>query len=74
MNEAALESLPQDHPLRNATLIAIGAEYKFPVAKNWRPVLASFKIARCCFNDLGEAWVKNITWRATVNPQSSKGS
>lgn len=63
--DEALETLPKDHPLRNAALIDIGAEYKSPTAKDWRAVLPSFRIARYCFNDLGPAWVNHSTWRAT---------
>lgn len=66
MDETLLESLPQEHPLRTRALIDIGAEYKARDAKAWRKVLPTFKIAGCCFNDLGPAWVSSTTWRATT--------
>lgn len=63
-----LAQLPHDHPLRNAPLIDIGAEYRsrggrMPSA--WRPVRDAFLIARCTYNELSHVWTDHDDWRAT---------
>lgn len=60
-----LSELPEDHPNRNVSLLEIGAVYKAPDEKIWRPVLASFGIAKKTYNQLGETWIKNQHWKAT---------
>jgi hypothetical protein len=49
-----LSTLPHDHPLRNKPLA--GAFYNMNGGKALFEVKPAFKIAKCCFNDLGEAW------------------
>lgn len=64
-----LSDLPVEHPLRNASLLSIGAQHRWigsPAGKGWRPVMPSWRIAPRCFNDLGSAWTDNSQWRATV--------
>ena len=64
-----LSSLPTDHPLRNAPLLAIGAQSHWvgsAPGKDWKPVEASWRIAMSCFNDLGPSWTANTEWRATA--------
>jgi hypothetical protein len=63
----ALAELPPEHPLRNAGLAAIGAEYQWAHTKepdHWHQVTKSFKIAKNTFNELGPRWTVNYVWRA----------
>jgi len=60
-----LDTLPQDHPLRNIPLCDIGAQYRWVYSKgNPRPVLRAFGIARNAFNELGQVWTKEYEWYA----------
>ncbi len=57
-------ALDPEHRLRNAPLSEIGAEYRPVDTKTWKRVSASYKIARCTFNQLGPAWTGATDWRA----------
>lgn len=65
-NPLCLGVLPVDHPLRNVPLVSIGAETRWRHGSQWEAVEFHWKIARLSFNDLGDAWVDNWEWRATV--------
>lgn len=53
---ATLAALPAAHPLRNKPLA--GALYNMNGGKALFEVKEAFKIAKLCYNDLGEAWTK----------------
>ena len=59
----ALEELPEDHPLRNAPLHSIGAEYKPKNGHVWFSIdphgLGTYK-----FNDLYGGWERFNIFRA----------
>lgn len=67
-----LSALPGEHPLRNAPLLAIGAQNRWPGSppgkKGWVTVGKKWRIATCTFNDLGPAWTAHLEWRASSNP------
>lgn len=60
-----LKQLPREHPLRNAPLADIGAEYQWEKGGPWKQVFHSFRIAGSTFNSLGAVWTDDWTWRAT---------
>jgi hypothetical protein len=60
-----LDTLQPDHPLRNAPLCDIGAQYRWVYSKGRpRPVLRAFGIARNTFNQLGAVWTEQYEWYA----------
>lgn len=61
-----LDSLPIDDPYRNTPLITIGAYYKPLSSPYAREVLPSFGIAKVTYNQLGEVWLKDTEWYATI--------
>jgi hypothetical protein len=63
-----LNDFPQEHPLRNAPLIKIGAFYLARGSKVWREVFPAFGIAKFTYNELGEVWTKWDRWKATKIP------
>jgi hypothetical protein len=60
-----LNDLPQEHPLRNAPLIKIGAFYLARGSKVWREIFPAFGISKFTYNELGEVWTKWDLWKAT---------
>lgn len=61
-----LNTLPEDHPLRNTPLGELNAEYQWVHGnpKLWRTVrVGAPKLVPFTFNQLGEAWTKWDTWR-----------
>jgi hypothetical protein len=72
-----LAELSPEHPLRNAPLVEIGAEYRWcggKVPTLWRPVRDAYLIAKSTYNELGPAWTQHDEWRATRDQStSSKG-
>lgn len=69
MPNQILSSLPPDHPLRNAPLLAIGAQNRWtggPPDKGWKSVKPNWAIAGRSFNDLGPAWTAHTEWRGTI--------
>jgi len=63
-----LSELPGDHALRNAPLVAIGAQNRWPGSppgKGWVTVGKQWRIASCSYNDLGPAWTGHLQWRAS---------
>jgi len=68
VSDIYLADLPQVHPLRNRPLLDIGAATKWKQAeKGWTRVKNSWRIANCCYNDLGSAWTEFSDWRANAN-------
>lgn len=65
MKDLILGDLPVDHPLRTSPLSAIGAETRWVHGKQWKTVEPHWKIATCCYNQLGGAWTDSSVWRAT---------
>ena len=64
-----LAELPEHHPLRNAPLAAINAEYRWAGdVKNkpgeWKMINVHHKIANNTYNELGNAWRNCTEWRA----------
>lgn len=59
----ALDELPVGHPLRTASLISIGAQFRWVGNMAWRSVGKTWRIAQCCFDDLGPAWTAHSHWR-----------
>jgi hypothetical protein len=59
-----LKTLPADHPLRNRPLAEIGAEYSNRGGP-WKQVLPSYRIAKACYNALGDIWTTHDEWRCT---------
>lgn len=62
MSKINLASLPVDHPARTAPLCDIGATYELHAAKGKKTVGAHWRIAKCCYNDLGPAWTETADW------------
>lgn len=63
----SLKALPISHALRNRPLAEIGARYSnVNGTGKWTTVTAAFGIAKCTFNDLGQAWKENNLWQAPL--------
>lgn len=60
-----LGQLSPGHPLRNTPLKAIQAECRNLHSKNWCPV-ATWKIGKNTFNELGAAWTETNEFRVNV--------
>lgn len=61
-----LGELDSGHPLRNAPLASIAAAFRYldqPKGR-WHIIQPHWKIANCCFNDLGPTWTEFVEWRA----------
>ena len=61
-----LRNLPEEHPMRNALLVDIGAEYKKTMWLEWRPILrGSGKFEDRTYNQLDGPWLADYyQWRA----------
>lgn len=59
-----LESLEYSHPLRNTSLVEIGAKYRKKGTLTLFPVGPAFGIAKVTYNQLGKSW-KHDEWFAT---------
>ncbi len=67
-----LNTLPEEHPLRNTLLIEIDAEFKGHFAYEYRKVEPGHGFASQTYNDLGGKWATAlVTWRV---PQSAAPS
>lgn len=60
-----LHQLPVCHNLRCMPLGCIDAEVRNVGSKTWRS-LASWKIAKASFNQLGPVWTANNEFRVTI--------
>lgn len=60
-----LHELPVWHPDRNRPLA--GCFYRGKNEKTWKEIKSSFRIARCNYNDLGDAWTGTsvFSWKKT---------
>lgn len=61
-----IHTLDPTHPLRNAKLAEINAEYRQCGTKTWFPITPAFGIAKKTYNELGEVWTKNHEWQSTL--------
>lgn len=57
-----LHELPIGHPLRGQPLGPMAAQCRNLHSKEWRD-LARWHIARCAYDDLGEAWTATSEFR-----------
>ena len=57
-----LAELPPGHTLRTRTLGAANAECRNKLSKEWRQI-ARWRIATCCYDDLGPAWTDTSEFR-----------
>jgi len=60
-----LAELPPGHTLRTRSLGAANAECRNKLSKEWRKI-ARWRIATCCYDDLGPAWTDTSEFRAPV--------
>lgn len=58
--------------LRTQPLVDIGAYFIYAGQKTKRYVGPTWKIAHCTFNQLGEAWTKDVEWFAQKNEKRSQ--
>lgn len=58
-----LADLPADHPLRNAPLGQIRAEYRNLKNARWSEIKPSFGVAKSTFNSLAPFWRELNEWR-----------
>ena len=67
MTYIVLNTLPEDHPLRNTPLGELDAEYRWYKAADtaqWRTVrVGAPKLIPHTFNELGTAWTTWDIWR-----------
>lgn len=60
----SLSELPEDHPLRNSPLAAIGAEYRCTNGgSRWIAIREAMGIGRVSYNQLRGTWIENNEWR-----------
>ena len=57
-----LRALAVDHPDRNRLLVGCFYRWRGKARGGWKEVLPSFRIAKCCYNDLGFAWTEHNDW------------
>ena len=58
-----LETLPEDHPLRNTLLIDLGAEFKHPQWTEFRPLERGRPLDKNTYNTLTGVWIEFFKWR-----------
>ena len=58
-----LGELPEDHPMRNAPLASIGAEYKHCLKSEWT-VIEPHGLGTYTFNEVDGAWLRFNKFRA----------
>ena len=73
MTTLLLGRLSSQDPLRNRPLGKIGAQVRNLQSSTWRD-LAAWYIARCTFNELGDAWTDTNEFRVTVGGVASRPS
>lgn len=67
-----LADLPRGHELRTRPLGEVGAECRNKLSKDWRE-MKRWAIARCSYDELGEAWTETSEFRVTQNASSPSG-
>lgn len=68
MSYIDLKTLPEEHPLRNAKLDTIGAEFKHCRSYDFTKVEAGRPLANNSYNDLEGVYASNLySWRVPTS-------
>lgn len=72
MTYTDLQTLPEDHQLRNTLLVEIGAEFRHPGWLEFRPIEADRPLAADTYNTLKGAWKNFYQWRVPQQDQQNR--